>query len=81
MNFQIAPAVPEVFKILEHEKAENCLKYLTELLHCLMALHPGFPELYDPILDVIQVANIHVISAVYYKKVGNYHHIIILHVY
>ena len=28
---------------------------LAELMHCLMQLHPGFPDLYDPILEAIKV--------------------------
>ena len=30
---------------------------LAELLHILMYLHAGFPELYDPVYEIIKVRN------------------------
>ncbi|KAL8599620.1 hypothetical protein ACOMHN_053679 [Nucella lapillus] len=54
---QILPKVPAMLALLEKEGSEEALLYrskLGELLHCLMFLHTGFPDLYDPILDLIK---------------------------
>lgn len=55
---QILVSVPEVVRLLRAEKSKSslqCLSKLSELLHCLMNLHAGFPELYDPVLDLMKV--------------------------
>lgn len=54
--------VPATVEQLRRENTEGSLKslhQLAELMHCLIALHPGFPELYDPILDAVKVASQH----------------------
>ena len=35
--------------------SQSTLQTLAELMHCLMYQHTGFPELYEPILDCLQV--------------------------
>ena len=43
---------------LEALKGEDCHQWRTKmatLLHYLMYLHTGFPDLYDPIIDLIKV--------------------------
>ena len=55
---QIVEHVPELVKNLKKENSPSSqlmLQTLAELLHCLMYLHTGFPELYSPLLDVLQV--------------------------
>ncbi|XP_025084985.1 ubiquitin carboxyl-terminal hydrolase 38-like [Pomacea canaliculata] len=36
------------------EASLQCRTHLATLVHCLMFLHTGFPDLYDPILDLIK---------------------------
>jgi hypothetical protein len=49
--------MPELLTLLEKEgeEAEQWRVKLARLLHYLMYLHTGFPDLYDPILDLIKV--------------------------
>ncbi|XP_076467418.1 ubiquitin carboxyl-terminal hydrolase 38-like isoform X2 [Babylonia areolata] len=54
---KILQSVPATLALLEHESTEDslrCRTRLAELLHCLMYLHAGFPDLYDPVLDLIK---------------------------
>ncbi|XP_059155627.1 ubiquitin carboxyl-terminal hydrolase 38-like isoform X2 [Physella acuta] len=49
--------VPCIIAVLRKEgtkQSQANLVKLSQLLHCLMYLHTGFPELYDPILDLIK---------------------------
>ena len=39
----------------ESESNKSCLLQLSNLCHCMMFLHSGFPELYGPILESIKV--------------------------
>ena len=55
---QIVGGVPRMIEHLEAQQTDssvNCLNNLSGLLHCLMALHPGFPDLYEPIIDCLKV--------------------------
>ena len=50
--------VPATVTIIRREggvASANCLDQFAELLHCLMALYPGFPDLYDKVVDAIKV--------------------------
>ncbi|KAK7098092.1 ubiquitin carboxyl-terminal hydrolase 38-like isoform X2 [Littorina saxatilis] len=54
---KVLQSVPETLDILAKEDSESaraCRIKLATLLHYLMYLHTGFPELYDPILDLIK---------------------------
>lgn len=58
--FQCLEKVPIIIHKLRDEGTPQSgafLKELTELIHDLMYQHTGFPELYDPILDLIKVDN------------------------
>ncbi|XP_020916923.1 ubiquitin carboxyl-terminal hydrolase 38 [Exaiptasia diaphana] len=53
----IVEHVPDLVKTLKKEdsvSSQSCLQTLTELVHCLMYRHSGFPELYGPVLDCLQ---------------------------
>jgi hypothetical protein len=54
-----------VFRELEKSAAESnrrfCLQ-LVELLHCLMQAFPGFPDLYEPVLVLLQVLPEHLLK-------------------
>ena len=57
-NLQICAKVPSTVAQLKRENKPDSIRslhQLAELMHCLIALHPGFPELYDPIMDAIKV--------------------------
>ena len=50
--------VPGLVQNLKKENSvssQSTLQTLAELMHCLMYQHTGFPELYGPILDCLQV--------------------------
>ena len=50
--------VPNLVQNLKKENSvssQSTLQTLAELMHCLMYQHTGFPELYGPILDCLQV--------------------------
>lgn len=50
--------IPELIKKLTEENTEtskNILKHIVEVVHLLMQFHSGFPELYDPIFQAIEV--------------------------
>jgi hypothetical protein len=50
--------VPDLVKALKREDSASskaCLQTLAELMHLLMYQHSGFPELYGPVLDSLQV--------------------------
>ena len=56
--FQILPMVPKIVNVWKEDNSEQSQKLLlklTELLHVLMYLHAGFPELYDPVYEMIKV--------------------------
>ncbi|XP_074650659.1 ubiquitin carboxyl-terminal hydrolase 38-like [Tubulanus polymorphus] len=53
---KIVVDIPEVVKLLDNsdEAGKECLLQLVELTHTLIHLHPGFPELYDPVVEGIK---------------------------
>ncbi|XP_013402266.1 ubiquitin carboxyl-terminal hydrolase 38-like [Lingula anatina] len=54
---KIVNDVPTVIAHLGTENSpssKNCLEQLSHMLHCLMYLHAGFPELYDPVLEAVK---------------------------
>lgn len=54
---KILQQVPELLEAMAREKtayAKEWRSHLAKLLHCLMFLHTGFPDLYEPILDLIK---------------------------
>lgn len=53
---QVLPCVPRVIEVLKQDKsADEDLKRVTELLHCCMYLHAGYPDLYDPVVEHLKV--------------------------
>ncbi|XP_041356896.1 ubiquitin carboxyl-terminal hydrolase 35-like isoform X2 [Gigantopelta aegis] len=48
--------VPDLIKLLKEdtEDSKHHLEKFVELLHCLMQLHTGFPDLYDPVFEAIK---------------------------
>ena len=52
---QIVPMIPETLESMKGEGSRQFRTDFAKLLHCLMYLHTGFPDLYDPILDLIKV--------------------------
>lgn len=54
---KIIKLFPEMIIKLKAEKSissNQCLRDLIELFHILMYIHSGFPDLYDPILEIIK---------------------------
>lgn len=54
---KILPMVPKIVGLLKGDNtphSQNMMTRLAELLHILMYLHAGFPELYDPIYESIK---------------------------
>ena len=59
-DFQILPMVPKIVGLLKGDNtphSDNMMSRLAELLHIMMYLHAGFPELYDPVFECIKVTN------------------------
>ena len=55
--------VPKIVELwMADENCKNLMQQLAELLHVLMYLHAGFPELYDPVLECIKVICIHIVN-------------------
>ena len=58
---QLLPELPSMISRLYNEQrcgrvsACRVLPQLVELLHCLMFMHPGFPEMYRPVVAAINV--------------------------
>ena len=55
-DFQVVGKVPHLVSQLRTEKTngEFILRF-TELMQCLMQLHPGYPDLYEPVLEALKV--------------------------
>ena len=47
--------IPETLEALKGEDCQQWRTKMATLLHYLMYLHTGFPDLYDPIIDLIKV--------------------------
>lgn len=35
----------------------SCLEQLAELVHCMVFRFPGFPDLYEPVMEAIKVSD------------------------
>lgn len=51
----MVPKIVTVWREDGSDQSQKLLYRLTELLHVLMYLHAGFPELYDPVYEIIKV--------------------------
>ncbi|KAL4230397.1 Ubiquitin carboxyl-terminal hydrolase 38 [Mactra antiquata] len=54
---KMLPMVPKIIEDWRGDNSDQCkqlLPKLAELLHVLMSLHGGFPELYDPVYELIK---------------------------
>ncbi|KAK7476728.1 hypothetical protein BaRGS_00032021 [Batillaria attramentaria] len=54
---KVLQQVPETLDAMQRERTESAKQWriqLAKLLHCVMFLHTGFPDLYGPILDLIK---------------------------
>lgn len=54
----MVPKIVSDWKADKSEFSQQLLTRLAELLHVLMYLHGGFPELYDPVYEVIKVIHL-----------------------
>lgn len=36
----------------------SCLEQLAELVHCMVFRFPGFPDLYEPVMEAIKVSDV-----------------------
>ncbi|ESO88451.1 hypothetical protein LOTGIDRAFT_234511 [Lottia gigantea] len=55
---KIIPQVKGTVAVLRKEKTKEsleCLSNLAELLYCLMSHHTGFPDLYEPLIEMIKM--------------------------
>ncbi|KAG7483902.1 hypothetical protein MATL_G00043250 [Megalops atlanticus] len=53
----LLPQIPPLVSCLtaeESDSARHCLHQLVELIHCLLMRFTGFPDLYQPVLEVIK---------------------------
>ncbi|MBN3297942.1 UBP38 hydrolase, partial [Amia calva] len=53
----LLPQIPQLISALsaeESDTAKHCLTQLLELTHCLLFRFPGFPDLYQPVLELIK---------------------------
>jgi len=58
---QIVGSVPDLVSNLRHQdtRASSCLlDSIVELVDCLMFQHPGFPDLYEPVVDALKVSKL-----------------------
>ncbi|XP_067663921.1 ubiquitin carboxyl-terminal hydrolase 38-like isoform X1 [Haliotis asinina] len=54
---KILPMMPRILQAMKQDLSSESQHYFirtVELLHTLMQLHAGFPDLYDPILDAVK---------------------------
>ncbi|ELU03938.1 hypothetical protein CAPTEDRAFT_222637 [Capitella teleta] len=51
---KIVGSVPATITQLETQKNHHLLESYVHLLHCLMQMHPGYPDLYEPILEAVK---------------------------
>ena len=57
-SFQVVQDVPLVINKLRKTNSKDSIDFLVkfaELIHTLIYLHPGFPDLYDPVLTALEV--------------------------
>ena len=59
---QIVRSVPDLVSNLcqQDTRASSwLLDSIVELVDCLMFQHPGFPDLYEPVVDALKVCTLH----------------------
>ena len=57
---QLLPHIPPMVASLVKEDSTSgtsCLEQLAELVHCMVFRFPGFPDLYEPIMEAIKVSD------------------------
>lgn len=57
---QLLPHIPPMVASLLKEDSNSgasCLEQLAELVHCMVFRFPGFPDLYEPIMEAIKVSD------------------------
>lgn len=55
---QIVGMVPATVRQLEQQQLNpNLVTKFSDLMHCLIQLHPGYPDLYEPVLEAINVSS------------------------
>ena len=58
-----------MFNYLKAERSytsKQCLKEISEFIHIQIYIHAGFPELYDPILELITVSYLYLFIYFFY---------------
>lgn len=56
---QLLPHIPPMVASLVKEDSNSgtsCLEQLAELVHCMVFRFPGFPDLYEPVMEAIKVS-------------------------
>lgn len=56
---QLLPHIPPMVASLVKEDSNSgtsCLEQLAELVHCMVFRFPGFPDLYEPVVEAIKVS-------------------------
>jgi len=59
------PLMPRMFALLKQEKtqaSQESMLRLSDLCHCCMYLHAGYPDLYDSLMDLIKVTQVYSFS-------------------
>lgn len=41
----------------DSNSGSSCLEQLAELVHCMVFRFPGFPDLYEPVMEAIKVSD------------------------
>lgn len=57
---QLLPHIPPMVASLLKEDSNSgssCLDQLAELVHCMVFRFPGFPDLYEPVMEAIKVSD------------------------
>lgn len=57
---QLLPHIPPMVASLLKEDSNSgasCLEQLAELVHCMVFRFPGFPDLYEPVMEAIKVSD------------------------
>lgn len=42
----------------DSNSGSSCLEQLAELVHCMVFRFPGFPDLYEPVMEAIKVSGV-----------------------
>lgn len=57
---QLLPHIPPMVASLLKEDSNSgtsCLEQLAELVHCMVFRFPGFPDLYEPVMEAVKVSD------------------------